>query len=463
MPATGSVRTARGESAEKLLFLDLAPGISKLNAITFLYASFAVIGLLTFVNTGTAQVLNAIGIPQAQHGDATKDLVIISEIVQVIVFFIAGIAADRIGRRSVLVLGIVIMGTSYALYPFATTMNELLVYRAIYALGLGASAGMVGTLIADYSGDRTRSQFVAIGGMFNGIGVLVITAVIAANLAPMLVSRGYDPLTASKITHFTIAGLCYVSGLIFYLGLKAGTPGSKEERPPISELITSGFGEAIKNPRIALAYACAFVARSDQVILGTFTVLWGTTAAMKYLGLDFATASGKGAAIFAVTGGASLAYLPILGFLMRKLNRVTAVVICMASAAIGFLGTFLIDEATMIKTDGFPLSLQASMLLALLGMGQVSAFLGATLLISAEAPRLKRGAVVGMFNTFGAIGIFVAAYFGGRLFDSVGGHAPLVLLGFFNMTVMLFAIIVRILSPGGMPGEDGKSSAPVAH
>ena len=97
MPATGSVRTARGESAEKLLFLDLAPGISKLNAITFLYASFAVIGLLTFVNTGTAQVLNAIGIPQAQHGDATKDLVIISEIVQVIVFFIAGIAADRIG------------------------------------------------------------------------------------------------------------------------------------------------------------------------------------------------------------------------------------------------------------------------------------------------------------------------------------------------------------------------------
>ena len=68
-----------------------------------------------------------------------------------------------------------------------------------------------------------------------------------------------------------------------------------------------------------------------------------------------------------------------------------------------------------------------------------------------------------MFNTFGAIGIFVAAYFGGQLFDSVGGYAPFVLLGFFNMAVMLFGIVVRILSPGRMPGEYGASSAPVAH
>jgi len=251
--------------------------------------------------------------------------------------------------------------------------------------------------------------------------------------------------------------------LIFYLGLKPGTPGTKEERPPVSELVTSGFHEAVKNPRIALAYCCAFVARSDQVILGTFTVLWGTTVAMNYHGLDFATASGKGAAIFAVTGGASLAYLPILGFLMSKLNRVTAVIVCMASAAIGYLGTYFIDEPTMITTEGFPLSLQASLLLMLLGMGQISAFLGATLLISAEAPRLKRGAVVGMFNTWGAIGIFVAVYFGGQLFDSVGGYAPFVLLGFFNLTVMLLAVVVRIFWPGRMPGEGVTAAAAIGH
>ncbi len=440
---------------EKLMFLELAPGISKLNAVTFLYAAFATIGLLTFVSTGTAQVLNAMGIPVAEHGDASKDLVIVAEIVQIIVFFFAGIAADRIGRREVAAGGIIIMGISYALYPFATSLNELLVYRGIYALGLGAAAGMVGTLIADYSSDRSRSVFVAVGGIFNGLGVVIITLVIAANLAPMLVDAGYTPIEATKITHFTIAGICFVSGIIFYLGLKAGTPGTKEERPPVSDLITSGFSEAWKNPRIALSYACAFVARSDQVILGTFTVLWGTNVAMEQLNIDYASASGKGGIIFGIAGTASLIWLPILGFLLRKANRVTAVIICMTIAALGYGGTYFIDEATMFNTTGFPLGNQALLLFAFLGIGQICAFLGATLLISAEAPKLKRGAVVGMFNMWGAIGIFIAVYFGGQLFDSVGGYAPFLLIGSINALVVVLAIVCRIFSPGVKPGEAG--------
>ena len=97
----------------------------------------------------------------------------------------------------------------------------------------------------------------------------------------------------------------------------------------------------------------------------------------------------------------------------------------------------------------FPLSLQAVLLFFLLGVGQISAFLGATVLISQEAPKLKRGAVVGMFNTFGAIGIFIAVAIGGRLFDLYGGYAPFVLVGAMNLVVALLAIVVRIKAPGG--------------
>jgi MFS family permease len=438
---------------KKLLFLELAPGVSALNAITFLYASFAVIGLLTFVSTGTAQVLNAMGIPVSEHGDASKDLVITAEIVQIIVFFVAGIAADRIGRREVAAVGIFIMGISYNLYPFAESLNELLVYRAIYALGLGAAAGMVGTLIADYSADKSRSVFVAVGGTFNGLGVVIITLVIAANLAPYLVDQGYTPIEATKLTHYTIAGMCYISAIIFFLGLKGGTPGTKEERPPVSDLVVSGFSEAVKNPRIALSYCCAFVARSDQVILGTFTVLWGTNVAMEQLGVDYATASGKGGLIFGMAGMASLIFLPILGFFLRNMNRVTAVIICMTMASLGYSGTYFIDEATMFNDKGYPLGTEALLLFAFLGIGQICAFMGATLLISAEAPKLKRGAVVGMFNMWGAIGIFVTVYIGGQLFDSVGGYAPFLLIGSINAFVVLLAILCRIYAPGVKPGE----------
>jgi MFS family permease len=103
------------EVNERLMFLELAPGVSRINAGTFFYAAFATIGLLTFVSTGTAQVLNAIGIPLDDQGSATSKLVIITEIVQVFVFGIAGIIADRIGRREVAAVGIAFMGLGYAL------------------------------------------------------------------------------------------------------------------------------------------------------------------------------------------------------------------------------------------------------------------------------------------------------------------------------------------------------------
>jgi hypothetical protein len=51
----------------KLGFLNLAPGVTRRNAFVFFYAAFSTIGFLTFVSTGTAQVLNAIGVPVSEQ------------------------------------------------------------------------------------------------------------------------------------------------------------------------------------------------------------------------------------------------------------------------------------------------------------------------------------------------------------------------------------------------------------
>ena len=449
MSDESAVKSGQPESNEKILFMELAPGISRSNAMVFFYAAFTTIGLLTFVSTGTAQILSAIGIPAAEQGTVTGNLVIITEIVQILLFGVVGVIADRIGRREVAAAGIAIMGLGYALYPFAENIIELMVFRGIYAVGLGASTGMVGTLIADYPADNSRGKFVAVGGIFNGVGVVVVTVLFGTRAAPMLVEAGYTPLAASQIAHSIVAAACFISAVVFYLGLKEGTPGTKEERPPVRELITGGFTEALHNPRIALSYCCGFVARSDQVVLGTFTVLWGTHVGVEQ-GMDYATASGKGAMLFAIAGGASLIWLPILGFIMDKFNRVTGVIFCMTFAAIGYGSMYFVDESHMFAASGFPLTLETALLFTLLGVGQISAFMGATLLISHEAPRLKRGSVVGMFNTCGAIGIFFAVAIGGRLFDSVGGYGPFVLIAALNGVVVVLAVIVRIMSPGDM-------------
>jgi MFS family permease len=90
----------------------------------------------------------------------------------------------------------------------------------------------------------------------------------------------------------------------------------------------------------------------------------------------------------------------------------------------------------------------------LLGMGQISAFLGATVLISTEAPLAARGAVIGMFNVSGAVGILISTGIGGRLFDSVAPAAPFAMIGVLAALVTVFAIYVRLTAPGEVGGRE---------
>ncbi|MGI9342370.1 MAG: MFS transporter [Gammaproteobacteria bacterium] len=438
---------AEEQHLSKLWFVWLQPGISPINAAVFCYAAFATIGLLTFVSTGTALVLNNnLGIPIGEQGTISGDLVIVTEIMQLLIFGVVGVLSDRIGRREVFAIGMLVMGIGYLLYPFAESVTELIVYRAIYALGLGAATGMLGTIVADYPQDRSRGKFVALTGVFNGLGVIAVTVIFGRFVPPALIEAGYDGVTTTKIVHVIVFAACAISSLIYILGLKKGTVGQKEERLPFKTLVMSGFEEAKRNPRIALAYAAAFVARSDLVILGTFTVLWGAVAGVAE-GMDPAVASARGAGIFGIASAAALVWLAILGSFMDRFNRVSGVVFCMALAAIGYSVMWLVDN---------PLDPAAVPYFIVLGIGQISAFFGATTLISQEAPRLSRGAVVGAFNMCGAIGIFIASGLGGRLFDSIGPAAPFGLIGFLNGVVMLLAIWVRIKSPGHIPSRDGE-------
>lgn len=438
---------AADTAGRKFLFVWLQPGITALNAVVFCYAAFATIGLLTFISTGTALVLNAkFGIETSEQGTISGDLVIVTEIVQLLIFGVVGVLADRIGRRELFAAGMLVMGIGYLLYPFADSVTELIVYRAVYAAGLGASTGMLQTVTADYPQDRSRGKFVALGGMFNGVGVICVTVLFGRFVPPALIDAGYDALTTTKIVHIIVFAVCAISSVIYMLGLKKGAPASHEERLPMRDLVLSGYAEARRNPRIALAYASAFVARSDLVVLGTFTVLWGAVAGVEQ-GMDPAVASARGAGIFGLASAAALVWLAILGSFMDRYNRVSGAIFCMALAAIGYSAVWLVDN---------PLSGAAVPYFVLLGVGQISAFFGATTLISQEAPRLSRGAVVGAFNMCGAIGIFFASGLGGRLFDAVGPAAPFMLIACANAVVCVLAIIVRIKSPGHIPSRDGE-------
>ena len=196
-------------------------------------------------------------------------------------------------------------------------------------------------------------------------------------LPPALVAAGFADVTASLITHIVAFAACAISAVVIFFGVRKGPPADKGELVPWRALIFSGWQEG-RNPRIALSYAAAFVARSDLVILGTFTVLWGATAAVEQ-GIEPAMAAARGAQVFVTSAIAGQIWIVVLSTFMDRFNRVTGLAFCMALASIGYGALLFVDNP--LATDAIPFFI-------LLGIGQISAFFGATALISGEAPRL---------------------------------------------------------------------------
>jgi MFS family permease len=434
----------RAPPERRFWFVDLAEGISRSNFATLLYGAFTTIGLLAFVAISTPYVLNVyLQVPASEQGRISGDLAAWTEVVLLLVFGPAGILADRIGRRQVFAVGYLFMGIAYAFYPFADSVAELTGYRVVYAVGIGLATAMLQTTLADYPANASRGKATALVGTLNGLGVIVLSVGLGG-LMKTFVGRGWEPEMAGYLAHGIVAGLCFLSAVVVARGLKPGTGVNREERLPIGELVRSGFAAA-RNPRIALAYACAFIARGDLVVVGTFVNLWGTSAAIA-AGYDPAEASAKGRVLFAAATTAGLFWLPVMGYMLDKMNRVTGAVICMALAAAGFLFTDLVDD---------PLDRKNLVFFLLLGIGQISAFAASATLIGQEAPKESRGAVVGLFNMSGAVGILFCTAVGGRLFDAIGPHAVFEMVGTITLLVVLFGVWVRWKAPGPLTPQGG--------
>jgi MFS family permease len=113
-------------------------------------------------------------------------------------------------------------------------------------------------------------------------------------------------------------------------------------------------------------------------------------------------------------------------------------------AAIGNFSLLWLDD---------PLASHATLFFILIGIGQISVYLGAQSLIGQEAPTRERGSVIGAFNVSGAIGILLITTAGGRLFDHVDPRSPFIVVGVVNLLLLAGSVYVRIKAPSPPIGE----------
>ena len=433
--AHGSATAEPDRSGIKVGPVWIEPGFSRLNVYTLLYASFFTIASSVFLSATQPYLLNTIlNIPVESQGGLSGRLVFFAELVVIVLIGPLGVLADKIGRRPIYAAGYFFLFIGYMLYPTAESVPELTLYRMVFAVGVACNTAMVATVQADYPQNAWRGKLLGLCGLLQGTGVVIVLGV-SRSVPSWLVDAGMDQFAVGRLTFWTFAVICLINAVILRLGLKGGIPSTKTEKEPLPKLLKRGF-RAGKNPRIALSYVAAFVSRGDLIVVSTFFSLWLVQAGMAN-GSTAEDALEEGILFFIIVQAIAVLWAPFAGIIIDRFDRVTALSIAMAIAAAGYLSLGFIGDPTQ------PIMYGAAVIL---GMGEINAVLAAQALIGQEAPKDGRGAVVGVFGFFGAIGILLAASIGGYLFDAWMPAGPFVLMGVANAILVVIAVSVRILA-----------------
>ena len=151
----------------------LAPGYSRVNGVTFLYAAFITIGLLAFISFIQAYLLNVnLKLPEEMQGRTVATLGIANEIVALLLVAPFGALADKIGRRLVYTFGFAWLAIGFLLYPEARTLPQLLGCALFFSVGVAAVGTMLATVLADTPEEGSRGRFVGMTGFFQGLGAV---------------------------------------------------------------------------------------------------------------------------------------------------------------------------------------------------------------------------------------------------------------------------------------------------
>jgi MFS family permease len=416
----------------KFLNLRIAPGVSVLNFSTLLFGSFFGIAMMGFINACQPYLFTEVlNVPQDEQGQLAGNLTFVSEIVVIAVIGLIGAFSDKVGRKPLWAGAFIILAIGYALYPTATSVDQLTIYRMFFALGLAANTAMLPSVANDYAVEKSRGKVISVCFMLNGLGFIMLLTPLRLLLPVFTEMTNGDSVQTARFWLWTASGIClFVStGLLF--GLKPGAPAQLEKREPMLATFKVGIAAA-KQIRVALAYVAAIVARGDMAVLSTFFVLWLTQEGLQ-AGMDIGEASSLALKFYIFIQIYALCWLPFMGLILDRIDRVAGVALAMVLAGAGYFSLFLIDD---------PLGSQMHFAAILVGMGEMSANLASLTLIGSVAPIKGRGAVIGMFSLCGAIGILLIAKLGGTLSGLYGSIAPFMLVACANMVVLVLALVV---------------------
>ena len=417
-----------------------APGWSRGNAATVWLASFFTIGLAAFISFLQPYLFNEVlRIPVAEQGRLTGNLGFLQEIVVIVLASFAGAWSDRVGRRRVFCLGLLMMGAGLFIYPFATGTLQLALFRMVFAIGVALAPLMLSACVVDAIQEQSRGRWVASNNLLQGFGVVAMSLGLA-KLPMWFASQGADPLAAGRYAFWAAAAIAVVAAAIMALGLPRAAARSTATRSAnLGASVLQAARLARGNPRLAIAYGAAFIGRGDFVIIGAFFSLWITQAGIA-AGLTPAASIARGGMLFGILQLAAMGWAFFMGMIADRVDRITSLCIALGLATAGYLLLGQVDDP--FGRGFIPVAI-------LVGMGEISVIVASGALLGQEAPAVGRGPVIGLYNAIGGVGILFATLAGGYVFDHLGPTVPFTMMGLLNAVLLGAALLVgRAPRPG---------------
>ncbi len=323
-------------------------------------------------------------------GLTTGLLVTSYSLVQLVMAPTWGRISDRIGRRPVLILGLLGSALAYVAFARADSLAALFVSRVIGGIG-GSTIPVAQAYVADVTPPARRAGNMGLIGAAFGLGFVVGPAL------GWYVS-GFS-LGSPAAPGYLAAALCFANALFALACLPEPSEGGKAAPPRRASWFAS-FGDAARSPQIRVAlltYLCITVAFSTLQptlsLLAAERFAWAERqAALLFLLLGVVSAI--------VQGGLVRAVVPRLG--ERALLRIG-----MAPFAAG-----LVMVGAASETAG----LLAGLVLVGIGYGcSVPSVLG---LVSRAVDPKRQGAGLGIGQSVGSLARVVGPASAGALFDA---------------------------------------------
>ncbi len=308
---------------------------------------------------------------------------------QALLQFLYGLASDRLGRKPVIVFGLLVFAAGSLVAALAPSLLWLAIGRAVQ--GAGAVSAAVTALLADQTRDAVRTKSMALVG--GSIGLMFALSLVAAPvLAAWIGLHGIFFLTA-------VLAVLGIAGIIWW------TPPEPQQH---KNLPRGKLRDVLQSAALLRLNAGVFVLHAVQL------AMWLALPAML---VQAGLASDQHWQVYLPAVLGSFVVMGGSLFQLEKRGHLRAVFLTSIGLMVLVQLTlwFLLDQSVGLLTLGGVLFV-FFYAFNVLEASQPS-------MVSRQAPANARGAAMGVYNTLQSLGFFAGGMGGGWLMKHGGAHS----------------------------------------